>query len=308
MNALHTKQNRTLPGTFGRLARTGAAAFVLAFLPWAAACAQQAYPTPEAAGQAFFQAIADSDQAALRKVLGENWHSFVPTVDVDREDIYAFLAAYAKQHRMLPDGPDRMLLSAGDSGWTLPVPIVRGAGGWHFDLRQGADQMRTRRIGRNELDAMRAVLAYFDAQQEYARMGRDGSGVLDYARKFASTPGRHDGLYWPTAAGEAESPLGPIYASGRPGEGYHGYRFKILEGQGPHAPGGAYDYVIGQRMRGGFALIAWPLVYGETGVMSFMVSHDGVLYQKNLGPGTDAAARAMTRFDPGQGWTKVEAQ
>jgi hypothetical protein len=270
--------------------------------------AQRAYPSPEAASQAFFNAIADNDDRALQVVLGSDWRRFVPPGELDREDIYDFLAAYAKQHQVVADGPDRAWLGAGGNGWTLPVPIVKGAGGWHFDPRAGAEQMRTRRIGRNELAAINAVLAYFDAQKEYAQVDRDGNGVLEYAQKFGSSPGRHDGLYWPTGPGEAQSPLGPIYAQHRAGEGYHGYQFKILDAQGPHARGGAYDYVIGKRMRGGFALIAWPVKYGETGVMSFMINHDGVVYEKNLGPDTEAAARAMTRFDPDAGWRKVDVQ
>jgi hypothetical protein len=165
--------------------------------------------------------------------------------------------------------------------------------------------MRSRRIGRNELAAMQAALAYFDAQKEYAQKDRDGNGVLEYAQKFASSPGKHDGLYWPDKPGDDPSPLGPLYAGVRPGEGYHGYHFRILKAQGRNAPGGAFDYVIGGRMRAGFALIAWPVKYGDTGVMSFMVSHDGTVYEKNLGPGTDAAARAVTRFDPDASWRKA---
>lgn len=282
-----------------------AAALALASAP---AFAQKVYPSADAAAQAFFNAIANYDESALRTVLGDDWKRFVPAGEVDREDIYDFLAAYAKQHKVVPDGPNRALLSAGDADWTLPIPIVKSAGGWHFDPSAGVDQMKTRRIGRNELAAMNAVLAYFDAQKEYAQVDRDGNGVLEYAQKFASSPGKHDGLYWPTTAGEPESPLGPIYAPANPGEGYHGYHFKILKAQGANAPGGAYDYVIGKRMRGGFALVAWPVKYGETGVMSFMVSHDGVVYEKNLGPGTDATARAMTRFDPDTTWQKVNVQ
>ncbi|HEY2257595.1 MAG TPA: DUF2950 domain-containing protein [Variovorax sp.] len=288
------------------LAAAAVATLALAFST--PSLAQRAYPSPEAASQAFFNAIANNDDKALQTVLGNDWRRFVPAGELDREDIYDFLAAYAKQHKVVPDGPGRAWLGVGDSGWTLPVPIVKAAGGWHFDPRAGADQMQTRRIGRNELAAINAVLAYFDAQKEYAQVDRDSNGTLDYAQKFVSSPGRHDGLYWPTAPGEPESPLGPIYAAGRPGEGYHGYHFRILEAQGPNAPGGAYDYVIGKRMRGGFALIAWPVAYGETGVMSFMVSHDGVVYEKNLGAGTDAAARAMTRFNPDAGWRKVDLQ
>ena len=284
---------------------TAVAAVALASTP---AFAQKAYPSADAAAKAFFDAIANYDESALRTVLGADWKRFVPAGEIDREDIYDFLAAYSKQHKVVADGPNRALLSAGDADWTLPIPIVKSAAGWHFDPAAGVDQMKTRRIGRNELAAMNAVLAYFDAQKEYAQVDRDDNHVLEYAQKFASSPGKHDGLYWPTAAGEPESPLGPIYASVRPGEGYHGYHFKILKAQGANAPGGAYDYVIGKRMRGGFALVAWPVAYGETGVMSFMVSHDGVVYEKNLGPNTDATARAMTRFDPDTSWQKVNVQ
>jgi len=279
-----------------------ALALALACIP---AFAQRNYPTPDAASQAFADAIATSDVAALRTVLGPDWRKFVPEGSVDQEDIYGFLGAWAAQHKTVQEGPDRAVLSAGPGEWTLPIPIIKGPGGWHFDTHAGADQMRSRRIGRNELAAMQAALAYFDAQKEYALQDRDGNGVLEYAQKFASSRGKHDGLYWPEGPGEAPSPLGPLYAGVRPGEGYHGYHFKILTAQGKDAPGGAYDYVIGGRMRGGFALIAWPLRYGDTGVMSFMVSHDGTVYEKDLGPGTDAAARAVTRFNPDASWRKA---
>jgi hypothetical protein len=269
------------------------------------ASAQKAYPTPDAAAQAFVDAIAHSDVAALRTVLGPDWRRFVPEGSLDEEDIYNFLGAWARQHKVVQEGPAKALLAAGEGDWTLPIPIVKNAAGWRFDPRAGADAMRTRRIGRNELAAMQAALAYFDAQKDYAQKDRDGNGVLEYAQKFVSSPGKHDGLYWPDATGQDTSPLGPLYGGQRAGEGYHGYHFKILKAQGKDAPGGAYHYVIGQRMRSGFALIAWPIHYGDTGVMSFMVSHDGNLYEKDLGPGSDGTARSMTRFDPGPGWTKV---
>ncbi|MEJ8857288.1 DUF2950 domain-containing protein [Variovorax robiniae] len=288
--------------TLKHLAIAAACALTLASAP---AFAQHAYPTPEAASQAFADAVANSDVAALRTVLGADWRAFVPEGSVDKEDIYGFLSAWAKQHKTVLESPTRAVLSAGPGDWTLPIPIIKSAGGWRFDTHAGADQMRSRRIGRNELAAMQAALAYFDAQKEYAQRDRDGNGVLEYAQKFASSPGKHDGLYWPDKPGDDPSPLGPLYAGVRPGEGYHGYHFKILKAQGKNAPGGAYDYVIGGRMRGGFALIAWPVLYGDTGVMSFMVSHDGTVYEKNLGPGTDAAARAVTRFDPDASWRKA---
>jgi hypothetical protein len=266
--------------------------------------AQRAYPSAEAASQAFHEALSRNDAAALRTVLGANWKSFVPEVAVSRADVDTFLAAWDKQHKVIVQG-DKAELAVGEGNWTLPVPLARTASGWHFDPRAGADVMRTRRIGRNELNAMQAVYAYFDAQKEYAMRDRDGDGVLSYAMKIFSTPGRHDGLYWDDKTGTGQSPLGPQFGGHTAGQGYHGYYFRILQGQGKNAPGGAYDYVIGGRMRSGFALVAWPMQYGQTGVTSFMISHDGVLYEKDLGPDSDAMARAMSRFDPDASWRKV---
>jgi len=268
-----------------------------------AASAQHAYPSADAASQAFHDAIASHDVKLLEKVLGPDWRQFVPTDDIDNDDLQAFLAAWDKSHSAVPNGQDKATLTVGD-GWTLPIPLVMKSGGWRFDPRAGSDEMRTRRIGRNELSAMQAVLAYFDAQKEYAQRDRDGDGVLSYAQKLTSTPGRRDGLYWP-ADSQGDSPLGPRFASVKPGEGYYGYHFKILTAQGKDAPGGAYDYIIGNRMRAGFALVAWPIRYGDTGVTSFMVSHDGVLYQKDLGPQSAAIAAGMKVFDPDSSWSKV---
>jgi hypothetical protein len=269
------------------------------------ALAQRAYPSAEAAADALVDAIARSDDAALRNVLGADWRRFIPTVDVDQDDVYTFLAAWAKQHKIVPAGADKASLAVGDHGWTLPIPIVKGANGWQFDTHAAADEMRTRRIGRNELAAMQAALAYFDAQKDYASKDRNKDGVREYAQRFVSSPGRKDGLYWPDPSGKDESPLGPLYGGQKAGEGYHGYHFRIVKAQGKSAPGGAYDYVIGGRMRAGFALVAWPIRYGDTGVMSFIVSHDGQVYEKDLGPNSEAVARAMTRFDPDSSWKKV---
>jgi hypothetical protein len=265
--------------------------------------AQQAYPSAEAAAQAFHDAVSGNDPAALRKVLGADWKRFLPTDEVGQDDLDAFLGAWNKAHKVLVTG-DKAVLAVGDGGWTLPIPLAMKGGSWRFDPRAGADEMRTRRIGRNELAAMQAVLAYFDAQKEYAQRDRDGDGVLSYARKLASTPGQRDGLYWPDDA-QGESPLGPRFGGVKPGEGYHGYHYKILTAQGKDAPGGAYDYIIGNRMRAGFALVAWPIDHGDSGVTSFMISHDGVLYQKDLGPNGAAIARAMRTFNPDASWSKV---
>lgn len=285
--------------------RFAAAVAVTLLLVASPSFAQRAYPTPEAAADAFVDAVSRVDAAALGVVLGSDWHRFVPRAGIDAEDVYDFLGAWAKRHQVVLENPGKAVIAAGDGDWTLPVPIVKTAAGWRFDPRAGAEAMRSRRIGRNELAAMQAALAYFDAQKDYAQKDRDGNGVLEYAQKFASSPGKHDGLYWPDADGQDLSPLGPLYAGTKPGEGYHGYHFKILKAQGKDAPGGAYDYVIGGRMRGGFALVAWPVRYGDTGVMSFVVSHDGVVYEKDLGPNSDAAARAMARFNPDSGWQKA---
>lgn len=258
---------------------------------------------------AFGEAVATSDEDALKTLLGADFRTFIPPAGAEIR--YRFLAAWAKAHAIKPEGDAKAFVAVGDDGWTLPIPIVKTAQGWRFDTRGGAEEMRLRRIGRNELAVMQVMLAVYDAQKEYARRDRNGDGVLQYASKLVSSPGKQDGLYWPTKAGEALSPLGPAVAAARAaggGEdaGYYGYRYKLLSSQGKNAPGGAFDYVANGRMIGGFAAVAWPVKYGDTGVMTFIVSHDGVLYQKDLGPDTAARAAAMTRFDPDSSWTKVD--
>jgi hypothetical protein len=297
------RPNHAAARTWRRAAAALAVGVVLA-AGGAPAAAQQAFASPEAAAAALVDAIATSDADALRRVLGSDWRRVVTDPGVDRDDVYQFLGAWSRSNRVVRDGADRAHLEVG-SGWTLPVPIVQRAGAWRFDTRAGADEMRTRRIGRNELSAMQAALAYGDAQRDYARADRNGDGVLEYAQRIVSTPGRRDGLYWAALPGEPESPLGPRFGDDRPGDEYLGYRFRPLTAQGPDAPGGAYDYRIRGRQTAGFALVAWPARYGDTGVMTFMVSHDGQLYEKNLGPGTDAIARSMTRFNPDPSWRKV---
>jgi hypothetical protein len=277
-----------------------------ALLP-ALAHAQKHYLTPEAAAEALIKAVRANDTKALQSVLGKDWKRFVPTDDISRDDIDAFFAEWDKGHKIKNEGDDTALLTVGaDPGFTLEIPIVRNkAGLWKFDVVAGADRLRTARIGRNELAAMQAVLAYYDAQRDYATEDRTGKNVREYARKLVSSPGKKDGLYWHAPLDAAQSPLGPLMAQQKPkGPGYWGYHYKILTGQGKDAPGGAYDYVIGGRMRAGFALVAWPVRYGDTGIMTFMVSHAGTVYEKDLGPSTGAVAQAMTRFNPDASWTK----
>lgn len=282
-------------------------ASVLACALWSPlAFAQQTFGSADAAADAFTDALRKVDRNAMTKVLGANYKQFVKTDGIDRTDVEAYLAAWDKQHKVNAEG-DKATVAVGEQGWTLPIPIVKRKAGWQFDVAAGADEMRTRRIGRNELATMQAILAYYDAQREYAIVDHNHDGIHEYAQKFVSTKGKNDGLYWESPLGLAESPLGSLLAKQQPkgGEGYYGYHYKILTKQGKDAPGGAYDYIIGKRMRSGFAAIAWPAKYGDTGVMSFMVSHAGIVYEKDLGPNSDAAARAMTTFNPDSSWKKV---
>jgi len=269
---------------------------------------QKTFPSAEAAMNAFGDAVATSDDDAMKALLGADYRTLIPPVGA--EGRYRFLAAWAKSHAVKPDGDAEAHIAVGTDGWTLPIPIVKTAQGWRFDTRAGAEEMRIRRIGRNELAVEQVMLAIFDAEKEYARKDHNGDGVLEYATRFMSSPGKRDGLYWPTKAGEPQSPLGPAVAAARAAggsaeAGYYGYRYKILTGQGRNAPGGAYDYTVRGRMIGGFAVVAWPVKYGDTGVMTFIVSHDGVLYEKDLGPDTAARASGMTRFDPDSSWQKA---
>jgi hypothetical protein len=239
----------------------------------------------------------------VRTILGADYRRFIPPAGADVR--YRFLAAWAKAHAVKPEGDTKAFVAVGSDGWTLPIPIVKKAQGWQFDARAGAEEMRIRRIGRNELAVMQIMLAIYDAQKEYVTLDRDGNGVREYAAKFASSPGKRDGLYWPVKTGEAESPLGPAFVAAQ-AAGYHGYRFRLLNAQGSNAPGGAYEYTVRGKKIGGFAAVAWPVKYGDTGVMTFMVSHDGVVFEKDLGADTAARAAAITRFDPDSTWIKVD--
>jgi hypothetical protein len=220
-----------------------------------------------------------------------------------------FLDAWAKAHAIELQGATTAHIAVGTDGWTLPIPLEKTDKGWQFDTFAGVDEIIFRRVGRNELSAIQTMLAVCDAQREYASTTHDGVPMLVYASKLESSPGKHDGLYWPTKAGEAESPLGPAFlkahAQAAGSDGYHGYRYKLLTAQGPHAPGGAYDYMVKGKLFGGFGVMAWPVRYQDTGVKSFIVNHDGQVYERDLGPKSAEKAAATKTFDPGPGWTKV---
>lgn len=268
-----------------------------------AALAQALFPSPDAAASALQQAIATQDEDALKHVLGADFRRFVPHASED--DIYGFLSAYAKHHDIVDDGNGTAHLEAGDSGWTMPIPIRKKAKGWQFDARAAHDEMAVRRIGRNELAAIQTALAINDAQRDFAA----AQGKTVYTSRFVSRPGQHDGLYWPAADGEPESPLGALAAvmdpKAREGGGYHGYHYRILTAQGANAPGGAHNYVENGAMRGGYAVIAWPVSYNDTGIMTFIAGADGKVYQRNLGPQTASRVATIKTFDPSSEWTAV---
>jgi len=282
---------------------SAALAFVVLLVATAPVIAQESFATPESAVDALADALARHDDDQVRVVLGPDYRQLMPLDAVSEVDRTNFLAAWSQGHRVERDGAKAQLVLS--DGWTLPIPIVRSGDGWVFDVRTGKEEMRIRRIGRNELAAINAMYAFYDAQREYAAEDRNGDGVLEYARRFLSSPGKRDGLYWPTADGEPPSPAGPLYESRDLKDGYYGYRFRILEAQGPAANGGTRSYLSRGQLANGFALVAWPARYGETGVMSFLVNHDGVVYQKNLGARSAAIASAMTRFDPDGTWAAL---
>jgi len=281
----------------------------LALLAMRAAFSAQVHcASPEQVADRFVIAVARTDQDALTALLGDDYRTLLPVDAIDAKTVEQFLDAWSTFHGLVAVNDSERLLAAGDKGWTLPIPIVRDDEGWRFDVQAGSDMLRTRRIGRNELAAMQAALAYHDAQIEYASKDRDGDGVLEYAQRFVSDAGTQDGLYWDTQPGQPESPLGPLFADKVPTDAYHGYHYRILTAQGEHAPGGAADYLSAGKLTGGFALVAWPAAYGDSGVMSFLMGPSGTLYQADLGADGAQVASTLTAFDPDERWSQVPAE
>ena len=289
---------------------------LLAFPLAAAAAEQQTFATPEAAVDALVAALKANDEAALVAIFGERHKNLVVTGDSARDAVgRAQTAAQLETFRTLEDrGGDRRVLLMGAEAWPIPIPLVRQGGVWRFATEEGVEELLNRRIGANERNAIHVLRAYLDAQREYATRDRDGDGVLQYAQKLTSTASKQDGLYWPAdpAKGEEESPFGPLIAESAPyraghkkGDPYRGYHFRILTRQGKHAPGGAYSYVINGRMIAGFAMVAYPDEYGASGVMTFIVSHTGKVYEKNLGKNTAGIGAKMSAFDPDAGWKEI---
>jgi Protein of unknown function (DUF2950) len=270
------------------------------------------FATPDDASYALADAIRHADDGALASLLGPNWRELLPSRadDVARQRD-AFLASWDAQHSSVitPDG-NKAILQAGVNGWTIPLPLVKEGGMWHFDFDAAKKEILARRIGHNELSVVQALLAICDAQRDYAEREALKGGSPQYARRLMSSPGKKDGLYWEPRGSEAPSPLGPLLAKAQPGDGpengYYGYHFRLLYSQGPDARGGAFDYLVNGRMIGGFAVIAWPAKYGETGVMTFMVNYNSDVYEEDLGPDTPQRTAAISIFNPDKGWDKAD--
>jgi len=288
----------------------------LATPPRIFAAQEERFATPEEAVKALTAATGTKDTNALDAIFGPELRGLVSADAVQASNRFVIFARrISEKVNLARESDDRVILDIGNDAWPFPIPLVRRDGQWSFDTGAGREEILNRRIGMNELGTIRVCQAYVEAQREYAGQDRNGDGVLQYAQYLRSNPGKHDGLYWHAAEGDEVSPFGPLIAEAR-GEGYrheskimtgaqtpyHGYYFKILTRQGPHAAGGKYNYIINGRMIAGFALVAWPAQWGNSGVMTFIVNQQGKVYEKNLGLKTAKIAAAMTVFDPDSSW------
>ncbi len=279
---------------------------------------QRAFASPEDAVNALIRAAESENKEEMLAILGPGSDELVSSGDdvADKSGRALFTQAFEERNRIEKE-EDSAVLYVGEDDWPLPIPIVNEDSRWRFDTEAGKDELLSRRIGRNELDVIEVVRAYVDAQRDYARKDRDGDTVAEYAQKFRSDEGKRNGLYWEIDSGEKPSPLGPLaakaakegyqrQAAGEQPEPYHGYLYRILTGQGKNTPGGGFDYIVNGNMLFGFGLVAYPAEYGSSGIMTFIVNHQGVVYEKNLMEGTNKAVARMTVYDPDSTWNAVE--
>jgi hypothetical protein len=281
----------------------------------------QTFETPEAAVQALIEAAQTGEVKPVLKVLGEDAKPLIESGDpvADKNGREEFVAGYNEAHSLDKTVADAITLEVGADKWPFPFPIVKGGDGWHFDSAAGAEELINRRVGENELSTIQSCLAFVDAEREYYMLNVEKSSLQHYASKLISAEGKKDGLYWPTGANEEPSPLGEAFAKAR-AEGYlqegeprkgapfHGYIYRLLTSQGPNAAGGAYDYLVNDVLLGGFALVAFPAEYGNSGIMTFIVNHDGVVYSQDLGPDTTKLALAIDKFDPAPPWKREQSE
>jgi hypothetical protein len=281
----------------------------------AAEAKQKSFKSPEEAVQALVEAVKKGDAKSLTAIFGPKNKDLLFSGDkvADKAGRDQFTEAYEEKHQLVNEGDNKVILIIGQHEWPMPIPLVKQGEVWLFNSEEGRDEILNRRIGKNELNTIEVCQAYVDAQREYALKDYDGNKLHDYAQHIVSTRGKKDGLYWEAKEGEGQSPMGPLMAkAARHGykrftlSPYHGYYYKILTAQGQHAAGGAYSYMAHGNMIGGFALVAYPAEYGSSGVMTFIVNQDGVVYQKDLGKDTKKIAEAMTLYDPDETWQQMK--
>jgi len=304
-----------------RVRAVGAAAALALVVLLAQGCASQStFDSADTAVDVLVAAVRAQDVDQVRHVLGPQCEEIRSSGDkvADKNLRDTFLKAYDEKHEIVPGADGSMALVVGKSDWPMPIPIVQDGGRWRFDTAAGIEEILNRRIGHSELCAIQTCLAILDAQRECVSADRNADGLCEYATRFISEPGKKNGLFWPTAQGEPPSPLGPLVAeaaeegyrgsqqSSGSRQPYHGYLFRILTSQGAGAPGGAMDYMVGGKLVGGFAIVAWPAHYGNSGIMTFIMNHEGIVHQRDLGKGTAKTASSMSAYNPGPEWTKAE--
>jgi len=304
-----------------RVRAVGATVSLALVLLLAQGCATQAtFDSADKAVDSLVAAARAGDTGQLRNVLGPQSDEIISSGDevADKNLLESFLKAYDEKHQLVAGTDGSMTLAVGKSDWPLPIPIVQEGGKWRFDTEAGKEEILNRRIGRNELSAIQSCLAVLDAQREYVSVDRNANGLCEYATRFISEPGKKNGLYWPTKEGEPPSPLGPLaaeaaeegYKAGQPAaaplKAFHGYRFRVLTRQGANAPGGEMDYMVGGKLIGGFAIVAWPADYDNSGIMTFIMNHEGTVYQRDLGEDTAKTVASMIAYDPGADWKTVD--
>lgn len=282
---------------------------------------QMSFLSPEEAVKTLVNAIRQTDAEAIMRILGSDAASILESEDIElyRANRDRFLRAFEKAHTLVKSSETKIILEVGNNGWQFPIPIVKNeSDGWYFDMEAGKEEIENRHIGRNELSTIQAILAYVDAQREYYLANPMRNNVPSYADKFQSSPNMRDGLYYPVNEGEKPSPLGELIASAQASgrlkdkdeatgrRAFYGYFYRILKGQGPEAAGGAYDYEVRGTMFGGHALIAWPENYNKSGIKTFIVNHDGVVYEKDFGPDTATAVHEIMLFNPDGTWKIVK--
>jgi hypothetical protein len=280
---------------------------------------QKSFKSPEEAVKALIDAVKGNDAKELLTIFGPAGKELISSGDevADKTGRDRFAKAYEEMNKLVNENDKKVILHVGNEEWPFSIPVIKKGEHWFFDTKAGKEEILNRRIGRNEFNAIQVCLAYVDAQREYVLKNRNGEKLREYAQKFVSERGKKNGLYWEAKEGEEQSPLGPLVAkaakegytgkkSGDKPTPYHGYHYKILKAQGKNSAGGEYDYIVKGKMIGGFALVAYPAEYGDSGVMTFIVNQDGVVYEKDLSKDTEKIATAMKKFDPDKTWKKVE--